>query len=193
MHCHFPLSFPRPPAQQKKKKHTLLRVSPSRDIYCQFFRSSTSLPPPTAFPTVDNHRGGRRSAPPLSRVSFTSAQVLLSNRHQLSHLMEDKSDRQTGSLSVVVISCVTGVIRRHRRRCGDSIDWLHQLRSRYRCLSCKYNPWGWRLAAVRRWVIISSSSCIVPRVNRSCFTAPAEIHHKSPGADKRCTQSNVSR
>lgn len=83
--------FPFFPAQQKKK--IPLRVSPSWDIYCQFSGLSTPYLPPTSL-TVANHRGRRHSVPPLSRGRFTFAQVLLSNRHQMSFLMEGKSDRQ---------------------------------------------------------------------------------------------------
>lgn len=66
---------------------------PSWDIYCQFCGLSTPYLPPTS-PTVANHRGRQRSVPPLSRGRFTFAQVLLSNRHQMSFLMEGKADRQ---------------------------------------------------------------------------------------------------
>lgn len=83
--------FPFFPAQQKK---TLLRVSPSWEIYCQFCWLSTPFHLPPSSPTVANHRGGRRSVPPLSQGRFTFAQVLLSNRHQMSFLTEGKADRQ---------------------------------------------------------------------------------------------------
>lgn len=48
---------------------------------------------PSTSPTVANHRGRRRLVSPLSQGRFTFAQVLLSNRHQMSFLMEGKADR----------------------------------------------------------------------------------------------------
>lgn len=91
MYCHFPRSFYFSAQQGKKTTKKWLRVSPSSwDIYCKYCWLSTPCLPPA----VANHRGRPCSVPPLSSGRFTFAQVLLSNRHQMSFLMEGKADRQ---------------------------------------------------------------------------------------------------